>query len=30
VVFSGEIRKIHGPVKSEFGYHLIQVLSRID
>jgi len=30
VVFSGEIRKIHGPVKSEFGYHLVQVLSRID
>ena len=30
VVFSGEIRKIHGPVKSKFGYHLVQVLSRID
>lgn len=30
VVFSGEVRKIHGPVKSKFGYHLVQVLSRID
>ncbi|MCD4688510.1 MAG: peptidylprolyl isomerase [Desulfuromonadaceae bacterium] len=29
VVFSGEIRKVHGPVKSEFGYHLVQVLSRV-
>lgn len=30
VVFNGEVRTIHGPVKSEFGYHLIQVLSRTD
>ncbi len=30
LAFSGELRKIHGPVKSKFGYHLVQVLSRID
>lgn len=30
VAFNGEIRTVHGPVKSEFGYHLVQVLSRID
>lgn len=30
VVFGGELRKIHGPVKSQYGYHLIQVLSRTD
>jgi peptidyl-prolyl cis-trans isomerase C len=30
VVFNGEIRTVHGPVKSQFGYHLIQVLSRTD
>ena len=30
VVFNGEVRTVHGPVKSEFGYHLIQVLSRTD
>ncbi len=30
VVFSGEIRKIYGPLKSKFGYHLVQVLSRVD
>lgn len=28
VVFSGDINKIHGPVKTQFGYHLIQILSR--
>lgn len=30
VVFNGELRTVHGPVKSEFGYHLVQVLSRTD
>ena len=27
VVFSGEIGKIYGPIKTEFGYHLIEILS---
>lgn len=30
VVFNGELRTVHGPVKSKFGYHLVQVLSRTD
>lgn len=28
VVFSGEIGKTHGPVKTQFGYHLIEITSR--
>ena len=28
VVFKGELIKIHGPVKTQFGVHLIQVLYR--
>jgi len=28
VVFSGDIGKLHGPVKTEFGYHLIEVTGR--
>ncbi len=28
VVFSGELRRIHGPVRSSFGYHLIQIMGR--
>lgn len=28
VVFSGEIGKVLGPVKTQFGYHLIEVTSR--
>jgi peptidyl-prolyl cis-trans isomerase C len=28
-VFNGEVRKILGPVKSQFGYHLVQVLGRM-
>lgn len=27
-VFSGELNKVLGPVKTEFGYHLIEVTSR--
>ena len=27
VVFSGEVGKIYGPVKTQFGYHLIEVTS---
>jgi len=28
VVFSGAIGEIHGPVATQFGYHLIEILSR--
>ena len=30
VVFSGDVDKIHGPVKTQFGYHLLEVTSRTD
>ena len=28
VVFSGEVGKVHGPVQTQFGYHLLEVSSR--
>ena len=28
VVFSAEVGKTHGPVKTQFGYHLIQITKR--
>lgn len=28
VVFSGDVDKIHGPVKTQFGFHLIDIMSR--
>ena len=28
VIFKQAIKKVHGPVKSKFGYHLIQVYFR--
>lgn len=28
VVFSGEVGKVLGPVKTQFGYHLIEIMSR--
>ncbi|OHB46794.1 MAG: peptidylprolyl isomerase [Planctomycetes bacterium GWF2_40_8] len=28
VVFSDEVGKVHGPVKTDFGYHLIEITSR--
>jgi peptidyl-prolyl cis-trans isomerase C len=28
VVFSAELGKVHGPVKTQFGYHLIEITSR--
>lgn len=28
VVFSKELDRIHGPVKTQFGYHLIEITSR--
>lgn len=30
VVFSDEVGKVHGPVKTNFGYHLIEITSRTD
>lgn len=30
VVFSGDIQKVHGPVKTQFGYHLIWIESRTE
>jgi len=30
VVFSAEINKTHGPIQTQFGYHLIQITSRED
>ncbi len=30
VVFSGEIGQVLGPVKTQFGYHLIEVTSRTE
>lgn len=28
VVFQEEVNKVHGPVKTQFGYHLIEITSR--
>ena len=28
VVFSGELGMVHGPVKTQFGYHLIEITMR--
>lgn len=30
VVFSSEVNKVHGPVKTQFGYHLIEITSRTE
>ena len=30
VVFNEEVGKIHGPVQTQFGYHLILITSRSD
>ncbi|TWT69383.1 peptidylprolyl isomerase [Crateriforma conspicua] len=30
VVFTGELNKIHGPLKTQFGYHLIEITKRVD
>ncbi len=30
VVFSKEINTVHGPVKTQFGYHLLEITSRED
>ena len=28
VVFNGEVNRVHGPVKTQFGYHLLEITSR--
>jgi len=28
VVFNDAVNKVHGPVKTRFGYHLIEIISR--
>lgn len=28
VVFKAEVGKVHGPVKTQFGYHLIEITQR--
>ena len=28
VVFSEEVGKVHGPIKTDFGYHLIEITER--
>ena len=28
VVFSGEVGVVHGPVQTEFGYHLLEITER--
>ena len=30
VVFSGDLGTVHGPVKTQFGYHLLEITSRTD
>jgi peptidyl-prolyl cis-trans isomerase C len=30
VVFSAEVGKTHGPVKTQFGYHLLEITSRTE
>lgn len=30
VVFSEEVGKVHGPVKTDFGYHLIEITNRTE
>lgn len=30
VVFSAEVGKVHGPVQTQFGYHLIEITERND
>ena len=30
VVFNAEVGQVHGPVKTDFGYHLIEITSRTE
>ena len=30
VVFNDEVGKVHGPIKTDFGYHLIEITNRTE
>ena len=30
IVFNEEVGKVHGPVKTQFGFHLIEITNRVD
>ena len=30
VVFHEEVGKVHGPIQTQFGYHLVEITSRTD
>ena len=30
VVFTGELNTVHGPVKTQFGYHLLEITKRTE
>lgn len=30
VVFNEEVGKVHGPIKTQFGYHLVEITQRTD
>lgn len=30
VVFSAELNQVHGPVKTQFGYHLLEITKRTE
>lgn len=30
VVFSEEVGKVHGPIQTEFGFHLVEITSRTE
>ncbi len=30
VVFTKEVGRVHGPVKTQFGYHLVEITKRVD
>jgi peptidyl-prolyl cis-trans isomerase C len=30
VVFSGAVNEVHGPVQTQFGYHLLEITERTD
>ena len=30
VVFSADLEKVHGPIQTQFGYHLIEITSRTE
>ena len=30
IVFNEEVGKVHGPVKTQFGFHLIEITNRAD